>query len=72
MPIRPPPRTYVCPACGWSKTVAPRSDVLIPGRDHFSVCPKCHGPLKSRPANAIEQLFAEVFDPLIHRPGPVR
>jgi predicted RNA-binding Zn-ribbon protein involved in translation (DUF1610 family) len=40
MPIRPPPHTYRCTACGWSKTVAPRSDALMPG-EHFRACPQC-------------------------------
>ena len=31
MPIKPKPFTCVCDACGWSRTVAPRSDVLMPG-----------------------------------------
>lgn len=40
MPIRPKPTTYVCPACGWSKTVAPLSDALMPG-EYFHNCPAC-------------------------------
>jgi predicted RNA-binding Zn-ribbon protein involved in translation (DUF1610 family) len=40
MPVRPQPRTYRCTTCGWSKTVAPRSDALMPG-EHFSECPRC-------------------------------
>jgi len=50
MPIRPSPRRYQCTACGWSKTVVPRSDALMPGHDHFDSCPKCgHAPLSSEP-----------------------
>lgn len=44
MPIRPFPVTYHCPRCGWSKTVHPRSDALIPG-EFFDVCPDCGCPL---------------------------
>ncbi|HMW22161.1 MAG TPA: hypothetical protein PKC59_01905 [Burkholderiaceae bacterium] len=40
MPVRPSPHTYRCTGCGWTKTVAPRSDVLKPG-DHFHACPRC-------------------------------
>ena len=40
MPIPPPPTTYICPACGLSKTVFPRSDALMPG-DFFHACPSC-------------------------------
>ncbi len=49
MPIPLPPRHYRCPACGWSKTVVPDSDVLMPGHNYFSACPKCgHAPLSSQ------------------------
>ncbi|RMW98656.1 hypothetical protein EBQ25_08795 [Allofranklinella schreckenbergeri] len=41
MPIPPPPCTYRCPACGWSKTVQPASDALIRGVDYFDRCPRC-------------------------------
>lgn len=33
-------RTYSCPACGWSKTVAPHSDAFAPG-DVYQSCPVC-------------------------------
>ena len=50
MPIRPHPTTYTCPACHWSKTVAPRSDALMPG-EFFSACPRCrHSPLDRKTA----------------------
>lgn len=49
MPVRPAPTHYHCPACGWSKTAAPTSDVLIPGHDYFHNCPKCgHAPLDTK------------------------
>lgn len=54
MPIPPPPHTYHCPACHWSKTVAPSSDVLLPGVDHFSACPQCsHAPLETKAASGL-------------------
>ncbi len=31
MPIKPRPFTVVCEDCHWKKTVAPRSDALMPG-----------------------------------------
>jgi predicted RNA-binding Zn-ribbon protein involved in translation (DUF1610 family) len=40
MSIKPPPRTYSCPKCGWSKMVMPKSDALGFG-DIFDCCPKC-------------------------------
>ena len=38
--MRSPPMHYRCPACGWSKTVALRSDVLAQG-DFYNACPQC-------------------------------
>jgi hypothetical protein len=50
MAWKPEPRTYECRACDWSITVAPESDVLHEGYDHFTRCPKCgNGNLVSRP-----------------------
>lgn len=45
MPIKPGPFTFVCEDCHWKKTVAPRSDALLPG-DGFATCPKCGDELK--------------------------
>ena len=51
MSIRPSPIAYTCLACGWSKTVVPKSDALMPG-DYFAKCPKCgHRALQSKVAN---------------------
>lgn len=41
--IKPAPFTYTCKTCNWSKTVAPKSDVLILGFTVFRECPKCGG-----------------------------
>lgn len=38
--IKPNPITYTCPACNWSKTIAPQSDALMPN-DDITQCPKC-------------------------------
>lgn len=63
MPIPPLPRTYTCPTCHWSRTVAPRSDAMIPGLDHFRACPACgHGPLEMQPASAARATLAELAD----------
>jgi len=52
MSIRPLPTLYTCPACGWSKTITPRSDALMPG-DLPRVCPACgHASLASRQASS--------------------
>ena len=61
MPIRPTPIHYACPACGWSKTVAPRSDALMPG-DYFSACPDCgHANLQTKTAGTLQGEMAQVL-----------
>ncbi len=61
MPLPPPPLTYRCPSCHWSKTVVPRSDVLMLGIDHFRACPACGDqPLRSEPAGKVGVMVAEL------------
>ena len=61
MPISPIPRHYTCPACHWSKTVAPRSDALTPA-DYFSECPACgHAALDAKAAGALQGEVAQVL-----------
>ncbi len=60
MAIAPPTTTYTCPACHWSKTVAPRGDALMLG-EHLSICPACgKAPLKIRPAHAARAALARL------------
>ena len=60
MPLRPPPFT-TCPACHWSKTVAPRSDALTLG-DYFSACPDCgHTDLQTKAAGTLQGEMAQVL-----------
>lgn len=54
MPIPPRPFTLICSQCTWQKTIAPKSDVLLPGRDWFSTCPQCTHPELER-RNASQQ-----------------
>ena len=62
MPIALPPTTYNCPACRWSKTVAPRSDALMPG-EFFSACPVCrHAPLDRKTATLGEATLGSLAD----------
>lgn len=42
MPTRPPPMSFECAVCGWTKTIQPLSDVLLEGPP--DVCPKCGDP----------------------------
>ncbi len=61
MPIRPKPFTFECCRCGWKKTVALRSDVLMPG-EWVEHCPKCAAkPLKVRSAGWLERVLAEAW-----------
>ena len=64
MPIPPSPATYTCPACHWSKTVAPRSDALMPG-EFFSACPHCrHAPLDRKTASLAHVTLGGLADAL--------
>lgn len=57
MPLPPPPITFICLACDWSKTTIPLSDALTLGRDWFARCPQCgHAELAQRPATQAEVL----------------
>jgi transcription elongation factor Elf1 len=40
MPIQPKPYKLVCPKCGYTKIVAPKSDASLMIED-LSSCPKC-------------------------------
>lgn len=54
MPVKPQAFTCHCPACGWTKTVAPKSDVLMPG-EVFDACPKCgNTALERKQASALD------------------
>jgi Zn finger protein HypA/HybF involved in hydrogenase expression len=41
MPVPPPPKTFVCKECRWEKTVIPKSDALVIGRDWLIRCEEC-------------------------------
>ena len=70
MPIPPHPRTFICPACNWKRTVIPLSDCLMEGRDWFSDCPECrHNELETRLATQTEimkERLANFLNPLHH------
>lgn len=57
--------TPYCTHCDWSTIVAPSSDVLTPGVDHFDNCPRCGQTLASPPPQAsLEMGIAQVFNTL--------
>jgi len=59
MPIPFPPFTQACTSCGWSQTIIPMSDALIPG-ELLRSCPRCDAhSLEMRPASASEQVVAQ-------------
>ena len=63
MPVPPRPHTYHCPACHWSKTVAPRSDALVYGIDYFPACPACgHSPLETQAASPVQVSLAKLAE----------
>ena len=63
MPLPPPPVTYRCLACHWSKTVMPRSDALMRGIDYFDACQACgHGPLETQAASAARATVAALAE----------
>jgi predicted RNA-binding Zn-ribbon protein involved in translation (DUF1610 family) len=62
MPHKPSPTTYHCPACKWSKTVAPASDALIDGVTGFTQCPNCgNQDLETKSANIVQGTVAKVL-----------
>ena len=54
--IRPEPHKLVCPKCGHSKTVRPKSDALE-ATDFIGTCPKCNTPMERKELNIIEKIF---------------
>jgi Zn finger protein HypA/HybF involved in hydrogenase expression len=61
MPIKPRPFTFECEGCGWTKTVAPRSDALAPGEWIYR-CPRCGSEeLKVRAAGWLAGAVAELL-----------
>lgn len=53
--IQPQPFKFVCPKCGYSKIVKPKSDVLDP-RDMISTCPKCESKMEKKELNAFDNI----------------
>lgn len=61
MPVPAPAQTFRCTQCGWSKTTAPRSDVLMLDMDWYQRCPKCQSDkLVLKRATVLEASLAKV------------
>jgi ribosomal protein S27AE len=55
MPIAPKPFKWVCPKCGYSKTITPKSDTLNP-IDMINTCPKCSEKMVRKEVGALDIL----------------
>jgi rubredoxin len=58
--IAPKPFKWVCPKCGYSKTVTPTSDARDP-RDFMNRCPKCGAEMEKKSLDfldSIKKLFS--------------
>jgi len=60
MPIPPKPFLLICPNCGYTKTITPKSDVINLA-DFLSLCPKCGKRLERRekPKGFFEKFFGK-------------
>lgn len=59
MPVRPNPYKLVCPNCGYSKVVSPKSDALSP-KDLMSmspICSKCKEQMERKSLNILDNIF---------------
>jgi len=57
MPIPPPPHKLVCPKCGYSKIVKPKSDALDP-RDMIGICPRCDIFMEKKKLDALSRVWS--------------
>ncbi len=55
--IQPKPFKYICPKCGYSKVVKPKSDVLNP-MDMMSICPKCEAKMEKNVLTSLDNLLS--------------
>ena len=54
--IQPQPFKYVCPKCGYTKVVKPKSDVLNP-MDMLDICPKCKSKMERKELGLLDKLL---------------
>ncbi|MEM5557400.1 hypothetical protein AAHK07_02645 [Aliarcobacter cryaerophilus] len=63
MAIKPKPYKLVCPKCGFSKVVAPKSDALSP-KDLVAmspVCSKCGEKMERKSVDGLDSLIDSLF-----------
>lgn len=53
--IQPQPFKFVCPKCGYSKIVKPKSDALNP-MDIMNICPKCEAKMERKELSAFDNI----------------
>ncbi|MEW6552223.1 MAG: hypothetical protein AB1389_08870 [Campylobacterota bacterium] len=56
--IPPPPFKYVCPQCGYSKIVKPKSDVIDPKDMIVGFCPKCKIRMDKKLMGALDNILS--------------
>lgn len=54
--IQPQAFKFVCPECGHTKVVKPKSDVLNP-TDMISTCPKCKIKMEKKELSLLDKIF---------------
>lgn len=63
MPIKPNPYKLVCPNCGFSKIVAPKSDALS-AKDIVAmnpVCKKCGNKMERKSVDGLDSVIDSLF-----------
>ena len=63
MAVKPKPYKLVCPKCGYSKIVAPKSDCLT-GEDLLAmnpVCKKCGEKMERKSVDKLESVIDSLF-----------
>ncbi|MEA1953977.1 MAG: hypothetical protein U9O24_06260 [Campylobacterota bacterium] len=58
--IQPEPFKFVCPKCGYSEIVRPKSDALTP-MEFMRSCPKCNITMEKTSLTQIENILGKVF-----------
>lgn len=60
MPVKPNPYKLVCPQCGYSKVVSPKSDAFSPKdlMDMSSICLKCKEQMEKKSLNLLDDIFS--------------